>query len=116
VLAAVVTILTEFGDYQGLGYDNNCALEVTLHTYIPSKGCIQNRLQCVVGTFHCSAHKLTCYVKFHPLYQPVFGLEDLLTCESFFFESEWDRTKHSALIQLPQVSANFLVDTADFLR
>jgi hypothetical protein len=30
-LAAIVTILTEFGKDQGLGYDINCVLEVTLH-------------------------------------------------------------------------------------
>lgn len=83
-LAAVATILTEFGEDQGLGYDINCVLEVTLRNSSLREDVVKNRLQCVVDAFHCWAHKRACQVKFHPLYRPGFGLEDLSTCERFF--------------------------------
>lgn len=83
-LAAVVTILTEFGEDQGLGYDINCVLEVTLRNSSLREDVVKKRLQCVVDAFHCWAHKRACQVKFHPLYRPGFRLEDLSTCERFF--------------------------------
>ena len=83
-LAAIATILTEFGNDQGLGYDINCVLEVTLHNSSLREDAANKRLQCIVDTFHCWAHKHPCQVKYHPLYRPGFGLEDLSTCERFF--------------------------------
>ena len=83
-LAAVATILTEFGKDQGLGYDINCVLEVTLHNSSLREDAANKHLQCVVDAFHCWAHKRSCQVKYHPLYRPGFGLEDLSTCERFF--------------------------------
>ena len=80
----VATILTEFGEDQGLGYDVNCVLEVTLRNSSLREDVIKKRLHCVVNAFHCWAHKRSCQVKYHPLYRPGFGLEDLSTCERFF--------------------------------
>jgi hypothetical protein len=85
-LAAITTILTEFGNDQGLRYDINCVLEVTLRNSSLWKNVANKHLQCVVDAFHCWVHKHTCQVKYHPLYWPSFRLEDL--------------SKHSALIQL----------------
>ncbi len=84
MLAVVVIILSEFGEDQGLGYDINCVLKVTLCNSSLRENMVKKHLQCVVDAFHCWAHKCACQVKFHPLYQPGFGLEDLSTCERFF--------------------------------
>ena len=83
-LAAVATILRVFGEDQGIGYDINCVLDVTLRNSSLREEVIKNRLQLVVDAFHCWAHKRSCQLKYHPLYRPGFGLEDLSTCERFF--------------------------------
>jgi len=83
-LAAVATILRVFGEDQGIGYDINCVLDITLHNSSLREEVVKNRLQLVVDAFHCWAHKRSCQLKYHPLYQPGFGLEDLSTCERFF--------------------------------
>jgi hypothetical protein len=83
-LAAAATILKVFGDDQGLGYDINCAFEVTLRHSSLKNEVVEKRLQCVVDAFHCWAHKRACQLKYHPLYRSGFGLEDLSTCERLF--------------------------------
>jgi hypothetical protein len=83
-LAAVATILNVFGYDQGLGYDINCVFNVTLHQSSLKNEAVEKRLQYVVDAFHCWAHKRACQLKYHPLYRPGFGLEDLSTCERLF--------------------------------
>jgi len=83
-LAAVAKILEVFGEDQGLGYDINCVLDVTLRNSSLRDEVDKKRLQCVLDAFHCWAHKRSCQVKYHPLYQSGFRLEDLSTCERFF--------------------------------
>ncbi|KAI0271322.1 hypothetical protein BC834DRAFT_818640, partial [Gloeopeniophorella convolvens] len=83
-LAAVSTILEEFGEDQALGYDINCVLETTVRNSSLGNKASELRLQHVVDAFHCWAHKRACQLKYHPLYRPGFGLEDLSTCERFF--------------------------------
>jgi hypothetical protein len=83
-LAAVAKILEVFGEDQGLGYDINCVLDVTLRNSSLRDEVAKKRLQCVVDAFHCWAHKRYCQLKYHPLYRSGFGLEDLSTCERFF--------------------------------
>jgi hypothetical protein len=83
-LAAVAKILQVFGEDQGLGYDINCVLDVTLRNSSLKDEVDKKRLQCVVDAFHCWAHKRSCQLKYHPLYRSGFGLEDLSTCERLF--------------------------------
>ena len=83
-LAMVVTILNMFGYDQGLGYDINYVFEVTVHHSSLKNKAVEKCLQCVIDAFHCWAHKRACQLKYHPLYQPAFGLKDLLTCERLF--------------------------------
>ena len=73
-----------FREDQGVGYDINCVLDITLHNSSLREEVVKNRLQLVVDAFHCWAHKRSCQLKYHPLYQPGFRLEDLSTCERFF--------------------------------
>ena len=73
-----------FGEDQGIGYDISCVLDATLRHSSLSEEVIKNRLQLVIDAFHCWAHKRSCQLKYHPLYRPGFGLEDLSTCERFF--------------------------------
>jgi len=83
-LAAVAKILEVFREDQGLGYDINCVLNITLRNSSLKDKVAKKRLQCVVDAFHCWAHKRSCQLKYHPLYRSGFGLEDLSTCERFF--------------------------------
>jgi len=73
-----------FGEDQGISYDINCVLDVTLRNSSLREEVINNCLLLVVDAFHCWAHKRSCQLKYHPLYRPGFGLEDLSTCERFF--------------------------------
>jgi len=76
--------LKVFGEDQGIGYDINCVLDVTPHNSSLREEVAKKGLQLVIDTFHCWAHKRSCQLKYHPLYQDGFGLEDLSTCERFF--------------------------------
>ena len=73
-----------FAEDQGVGYDINCVLDVTLHNSSLREKVTDNCLQLVIDTFHCWAHKRSCQLKYDPLYRSGFGLEDLSTCERFF--------------------------------
>ena len=73
-----------FGKDQGVGYDINCVLDVTLRNSSLSEEATKNSLHLVVDAFHCWAHKRSCQLKYHLLYRDGFGLEDLSTCERFF--------------------------------
>jgi len=67
-LAAVAKILEVFGEDQGLGYDINCILDITLRNSSLKDEVAKKRLQCVVDAFHCWAHKRSCQLKYHLLY------------------------------------------------
>jgi hypothetical protein len=52
-LTAVAKILEVFREDQGLRYDINCILDITLHNSSLSDEVNKKHLQCVIDTFHC---------------------------------------------------------------
>lgn len=80
-------LMDELGDDQGVGHDIACSFCSTISRSSIADKAKRRRFLLTVNAFHWHAHNRLCQLRHHPLYQCVFGLEDLETCERIFSAS-----------------------------
>ncbi|KAG0702024.1 hypothetical protein DFH29DRAFT_999672 [Suillus ampliporus] len=87
-LALTDFILDAFGKDIGIGYDVGCTFgKIIRNSPLLGAKAGANQLQVIINSFHGYAHNRSCQLRYHPLYQPGFGIEDLETMEHVFSSS-----------------------------
>ncbi|KAG0696301.1 hypothetical protein DFH29DRAFT_813166 [Suillus ampliporus] len=87
-LALTDFILDAFGKDVGIGYDVGCTFgKIICNSPLLGAKAGANQLQVIINSFHGYAHNRSCQLRYHPLYQPGFGIEDLKTMERVFSSS-----------------------------
>ncbi|KAJ7934752.1 hypothetical protein B0H13DRAFT_2305526 [Mycena leptocephala] len=86
-LAIVQELLDVFGMKLGAGYDIGCHFEATVRHSQLGDQARENKLRCLVGSFHGHAHNRLCQLSFLATYVEGMGLEDLEGCERYFSRS-----------------------------
>ncbi|KAF8510085.1 hypothetical protein JB92DRAFT_2728674, partial [Gautieria morchelliformis] len=86
-LATLEKSLKVFQEDQCVGSDIACSFMATVHNSSLSEDAHNKRLTMALNAFHGHAHGRLCQLKWHPMYLPGVGLEDLETCERLFSAS-----------------------------